>query len=191
MQILKEHLESLGVTVTEQLAEKLSVFKYIQLKKGSFFQKEGSVCKRIAFLKKGKIRHYYNIDGKEHTRWVSFENSFVTSFTSFINQQPSFDNLECIEPCKLWTVSKKDFLALKDAFSEISRLWAHYLEKEMIGYEHRVFQLISNDAEKRYLNLLELYPQFVREIPQKYLASMLGIELRHLSRIRKKIVLKS
>ncbi len=191
MHILKKYLENLGIIISEDLAESLTIFKPVKLDKGSYFHKEGFVCKKIAFISKGKIRHYYNIDGKEHTRWVSFESNFVTSFASFINQYPSFDNLECIEPCELYVASKEEFYILKELFSEISQLWTLSLEKEMIGYEHRVFQLISNDAEKRYLNLLELYPQFIREIPQKYLASMLGIEPRHLSRIRNKLASNS
>ncbi|HHC80163.1 MAG TPA: Crp/Fnr family transcriptional regulator [Flavobacteriia bacterium] len=190
MYILKEYLEHQGIIVSKELAENLKAFKPVTLSKGAFFQKEGAVCKKIAFLSKGKIRHFYNIDGKEHTRWVSFENTFVTSFASFIDQQAGFDTLECIEPCELYVASREDFLALRNTFSEISRLWTQALENEMIGYEHRVFQLISNDAEKRYINLLQLHPQFILEIPQKYVASMLGIEPRHLSRIRKKIAAK-
>ncbi len=190
MHILKKYFENLGVLCTDELTENLKIFKLVKLNKGQYFHKEGFVCKKIAFLMKGKIRHYYNIDGKEYTRWVSFENSFVTSFASLINEQPSFDNLECIEPCEIYSASKENFFRLKDKFPEISHFWTNSLEKEMVGYEHRVFQLISNDAEKRYLNLLELYPKFIQEIPQKYLASMLGIEPRHLSRIRKKLASK-
>lgn len=188
MHTLKNFLENSGIVCSKELTRNLKIFKPVKLKKGHYFHKEGSICKKIAFISKGKIRHYYNIDGKEHTRWISFENNFVTSFASFITQSPSFDNLECIEPCELYVTSRENFLKLKENFSTISQLWSLSLEKEMVGYEHRVFQLISNDAEKRYLNLLEFYPQFIREIPQKYLASMLGIEPRHLSRIRKKIV---
>jgi CRP-like cAMP-binding protein len=187
MHLLKEYLKNQGITVSDKLAESLSIFKPIKLNKGSFFQKEGNICTKIAFLNKGKIRHFYNIEGKEYTRWVSLENSFVTSFASFINQQPSLDALECIETCEIYVSSREHFLKLKDTFPEISLLWTRTIENEMIGYEHRVFQLISNDAEKRYINLLKSYPQLILEIPQKYLASMLGVEPRHLSRIRKKI----
>ncbi len=191
MHTLKKFLENSGIVCSEELTRNLKIFKLVKLKKGNYFHKEGFICKKIAFISKGKIRHYYNIDGKEHTRWISFENNFVTSFASFINQYPSFDNLECIESCELYIASKEEFYILKEKFPEISQLWTLSLEKEMVGYEHRVFQLISNDAEKRYLNLLELYPQFIREVPQKYLASMLGIEPRHLSRIRNKIASNS
>ncbi len=191
MHTLKNFLENSGIICSEELTRSLKIFKPVKLKKGHYFHKENSICKKIAFISKGKIRHYYNIDGKEHTRWISFENNFVTSFASFINQYPSFDNLECIESCELYIASKEEFYILKEKFPEISQLWTLSLEKEMVGYEHRVFQLISNDAEKRYLNLLELYPQFIREVPQKYLASMLGIEPRHLSRIRNKIASNS
>ena len=87
----------------------------------------------------------------------------------------------------MYLCSKEAFMQIKSEFPSMARLWTLALEQEMVGYEYRVFQLISGSAENRYLDFLKEYPRFVREVPQKYLASMLGIEPRSLSRIRKKI----
>ena len=104
-----------------------------------------------------------------------------------MSQQPSLDNIECIEDCEMLVASKVAFEELRQKFAAINNLWITAIEHEMVGYEYRIFQLITNDAEKQYLDFMKTYPQFIQEVPQKYLASMLGIEPRHLSRIRKKL----
>ncbi|MCK6609293.1 MAG: hypothetical protein L6Q46_13490 [Flavobacterium sp.] len=49
------------------------------------------------------------------------------------------------------------------------------------------FSSLQNDtAEKRYLELMK-NPELMRQIPQKYLASFIGVTPTSLSRIRKKI----
>jgi CRP-like cAMP-binding protein len=42
-------------------------------------------------------------------------------------------------------------------------------------------------AKQRYLQLLEEYPELVRQLPVKYIASYLGIAPESLSRIRKEL----
>lgn len=187
MHQLKKYFENLGIVVNNSLEENLNIFTLQQYRKGEYFQKENTVCKKIGFLVQGKLRHFYRIEGKDQTRWVSLENNFVTSFASFVSQQPSLDNIVCIEACELLVAPKAAFEKLKQDFPTVYNLWTIAIENEMIGYEHRIFQLITNDAEKRYLDFIKRYPEFIQNVPQKYLASMLGIEPRHLSRIRNKL----
>ncbi len=187
MEALESYLQSYGVVVSPALREAFQIFQPQRHDKGTIWIRENQIAKRVAFILKGKIRHFYNIDGKEYTRWVSLENNFVTAFSSFVSQRPSQENLECIEHCELLSTSREQFYAVKDKFPEIQQLWTLSLESEIVGYEDRVFQLITTDSEKRYLDFLEKYPKQALEIPQKYIASMLGIAPRHLSRIRNKL----
>ncbi len=187
MKALESYLSNIGIPVSPELRAQFQLFKPKMYKKGDFLVREGQVARSVSFIMKGKIRHYYNIDGKEYTRWVSLEHNFVTAFTSFVRQTPSQENLECIEDVELLTISQEDFLVIKRDFAEIQQLWMLGLENDMIGYEDRVFQLITTDSEKRYLDFLQKYPLHAVQIPQKYIASMLGIAPRHLSRIRKKL----
>ena len=187
METLESYLQTHGVVVSPALREAFQIFHHQHYDKGTLWIRENQIAERIAFILKGKIRHFYNIDGKEHTRWVSLENNFVTAFSSFVSQRPSQENLECIERCELLATSRDKFYAVKAKFPEIQQLWTLSLEAEIVGYEDRVFQLITTDSEQRYLDFLEKYPQQALEIPQKYIASMLGIAPRHLSRIRNKL----
>ena len=187
MEEIRTYLEKLGGEVSPQLQERFSAFEEVHLPKGSYFSKQGEVCKKMAFLTRGQIRHYCDIDGKEITGWISLSQNFVTSFASFVSGRPSFENLLCIEDCEMYLCSKDTFMEIKSEFSSMAEFWTLALEKEVMGYEYRVIQLISGNAEDRYLEFLKAYPRFVQEVPQKYLASMLGIKPRHLSRIRKKL----
>ncbi len=58
-------------------------------------------------------------------------------------------------------------------------------EYQYIELEQRILQLQRNNAQERYLALINTHPEFVKHIPLQYLASYLGISQRHLSRIRK------
>lgn len=187
MHQVQSYLEENGIELSFKLLNRLNKLKKKELNNRDLFVKEGQFSNTIAFIIKGKIRHFYNIDGKEYTRWISFENNFVTAFVSFINNFPSNENLICIEDTELLCMSRDEFFALKADFQEIQHLWVSKLETEMTGYERRVMQLITTNAEKRYLDFIETYPEYAKSIPQKYIASMLGIEPRHLSRIRKKL----
>jgi hypothetical protein len=43
----------------------------------------------------------------------------------------------------------------------------------------------TEEAGKRYMNLIEKYPQLIQRIPLRHLSSFLGIAPQSLSRIRK------
>lgn len=191
MTVLQEHLKNFGIELSSECKEALSECSILNFKKGSYLLKEGSISKNIGFLVRGKIIHYYNIDGKQITRWISLQHDFVTGFTSFVDFCPSLENLLCIEDSEIAIYDREYFMNTLMNFAEIQSAWIKILELNMIGYEHRVYQLLTTNAEERYLNFQKKYPQFETQVPQKYIASMIGIEPRHLSRIRKKIAKKN
>ncbi len=187
MEIIENYINRHGINLGDNCRDALCHYSIKKLKKGDFFIKEGAIATHIGFIISGKIIHYYNVDGKELTRWVSIQNNFVTAFISFINGSKSLENLACIEDVEIILYDKNYFQNTLMLFKEIELLWKQTLETNMIGYEHRIYQLITTKAEERYLNFRKTYPWFEKEVPQKYIASMLGIEPRHLSRIRKKL----
>ncbi|HEY8936588.1 MAG TPA: cyclic nucleotide-binding domain-containing protein, partial [Cyclobacteriaceae bacterium] len=102
MQTFFEHINQhhrLSKSAQESLSE---VLNEVSLPKGSFLITESKVCQHLYFLEKGCLRGFYNLDGKEVTYWFGFENTFVTSFYSFITKKPSVENIQLIEDCILW-----------------------------------------------------------------------------------------
>ena len=187
MIILQNFIKKIGVELSADCTEALSKHSFLQLKKGEYFLKEGHLSNKIGFIINGTIIHYYNIEGKQITRWVSLHENFVTGFVSFVEKTTSLENLLCIKNVEMIVYSRDYFMNTLMNFTEIQFAWRKILEFNVVGYENRVYQLLTTNAEKRYLSFQKIHPQFISQVPQKYIASMLGMAPRHLSRVRKNL----
>ena len=60
-------------------------------------------------------------------------------------------------------------------------------QKALMRQQMRYIESCSTSAEERYLSFIKAYPTIFRDVPQKYIASYLGITPEFLSKIRKKL----
>ena len=155
--------------------------------KNDYLLKEGKICRYLYFLKKGALRGYYNADGKDITHWFAFEENFVTSFHSFITEQPSVENIQFIEGSILYAISKEKLYNLFNQYHEIERLVRIAYEKYYIKLEERYVNAQFKTALELYNNLLRQSPHIVERVPLGYISSYLGITQETLSRIRKQL----
>jgi len=169
------------------VAEFCSHLHLRELKPDEFFVREGQVCRHVGFLQSGMIRHYYTNANEEVTRWMSLEGEFVTALSSFIQSSPSNHHLQAINRCTLWVIEREVWQQLYARHESLRELWLRLLELNVIGFEDRLYQQLSGDAEQRYLYFLKNYPRFLEKVPQKYIASMIGIKAESLSRVRAKL----
>lgn len=154
------------------------------LPKNELLLHEGQVCRHLYFLEKGALRGFYNLEGKEITHWFGFENDFVTSFHSFITQKAAVENIQLLESCTLWSISKETLTALFNEHHEIERLVRIAYEKYYIRLEERFVNAQFKTAAERYENLLQDTPHILERMPLGCIASYLGISQETLSRIR-------
>lgn len=89
----------------------------------------------------------------------------------------------------LYEINKKDFDLLLEKHQAFQKLAFQTLVNELQKYQHLNDLLITTKGTERYLKFRERYPDFVQEVPQKYIANILGMEPRHLSRIRRKLAI--
>jgi CRP/FNR family transcriptional regulator, anaerobic regulatory protein len=163
-----------------------SIFKTeVFLKKNDIWLKENAVCEHLGFITAGMCRHFYiNDNGDEITRWVSLENEFITSLGSFIRKMKTNENIQAIATSKIFVAQKEDWDAYCNDHEFARIFWTRAMEEYLIGMEERVYSFIALNAENRYKYLKNSYPGIVLNVPDKYLASILGIQPRHLSRLR-------
>lgn len=156
------------------------------LSKNDFLVAEGKICRHLYFLQHGALRGFYNLDGKEVTHWFAFEDDFVTSFHSFITQEPSVENIQLLEGSILWGISKSNLDALMNQYHELERLVRIAYEKYYLRLEERFVNAHFKTATERYQNLLLQTPSLVSRVSLGHIASYLGISQETLSRIRSK-----
>ncbi|RPD43480.1 Crp/Fnr family transcriptional regulator [Paracnuella aquatica] len=155
--------------------------------KQQYLVTEGKVCRHLYFLQQGALRGYYNVDSKSITHWFAFENDFVTSFHSFITQQPAVENIQLLEGSVLWAISKEQLTGLMKQYHPIESLVRTIYEKYYIRLEERFVNAQFKTATERYQDLLQQNPHIIERVPLGYIASYLGISQETLSRIRKPI----
>ena len=162
-------------------------FRRRSLARGERWLREGEVCRRLAFVSSGGLRHCRAAGDEVLTRWASLPGQYATCFPSFTRSTPSEDYIEATAPTELFELDRDDWADLRAEHSQLQAYWVAVLEQLLVCFEDRVWSLIAGDAEARYRYMIKRYPDFLLGLPQHYVADMLGIAPRHLSRIRARV----
>jgi len=147
----------------------------------------GHVESYLSFIEKGIVRYYIPSENKDLTFTFVFDGEFTSGYDSFITRLPVNYTIETLADTILWRLSYNDLqyiYAKTEIGNTIGRLASEVL---FLKKSKRELSLLNDSAEQRYLNLFTEQPQLIQKIPQKYLASYIGITPQALSRIRKRI----
>ncbi len=160
---------------------------YKEFEKNELLLRAGEVENFMYFLVDGVTRIFQNKNDIEYTLRFNFPITPFNSYASFITQTPSIINVEAITDVKVLRLSYNDMQSLYDESKMAERLGRRLIELLYVQREIKELQMHSKTAEDYYCELLEANDSLVQHIPQKHLASYLGITPESLSRIRKKI----
>jgi CRP-like cAMP-binding protein len=157
-----------------------------QIPKGKLILKKGQIANQYYFMVSGGVRFFYDRNDQENTMWVTFKNEFFTEISSLNPQKPSRFNIEAVEDTELVVIDKKDMDFL---YGHIP-VWEEFGRKIWEAMSVRMIDQILNfqtlSAEERYRDFIN-NPEYLKKVPVKQLAAVLGITPNALSRIRKNI----
>ena len=64
---------------------------------------------------------YYFSKEKEVCNWIALEQDLATSYYSFISRKPSFETIECFEPCDVEAIDHAHMNEMYSLFPETER----------------------------------------------------------------------
>src|SRR5699024_436546 len=158
-----------------------------RLLEGHHIIREGAVARYVGFVGDGCLRSFYYHDGEEYTVNFFLPGDFFGDCQNFIARDPSTITIQAVEPSQLLLIPLDDLNQMEEEFPAVESLGKRITEKH---YEHerkRITSFLSDNAEKRYLDLLENKPLLIRRTPQHMVASYLGMSPETLSRVRRHI----
>ena len=88
-----------------------------------------------------------------------------------------------LEDCELILFDKKELSAILS--KEHTMLFNQLLSRRVGRLQRRVLMLMGAPAKDRYNYFLETYPELLNRVPQKMIASYLGIMPQTLSTLRR------
>lgn len=186
---MKEYFASLNILSPEELNRMDSFLTRREIKKGEFLVEAGNTSKEIAFIKAGVLRSYFiDSEGEEVINCITFEGELMTAFSSFIKQTPTDENIQAILDTRVEVLQKTDLEYLYKISPQWEKLGRILTEMQYLKLEERIISFLKDDATKRYKLLEENNSKYIKHIPLHYIASYLGISVRHLTRIRKSVL---
>lgn len=169
-------------------AEYMKPLKCIRIKKNEHFQKQGDAAKYMGFVDSGRFRYYkVDKDGNEHTLWLNKSFPLIGDYHSFLKKTDAKLCVQAMDDYEIILFNYGQMMELFDMNIDTQWFRAALAERSMFGWRDIALALHFDTAEERYLKLLNDYPDIEKEIPLRYIASILGVSPETLSRIRRKL----
>ncbi|MGH7711934.1 MAG: Crp/Fnr family transcriptional regulator [Gemmatimonadaceae bacterium] len=111
---------------------------------------------------------------------------FMRSLRSARTRLPTTYYVDAIEPSELLMITLPDFDRLLERFPDVARGYQLGLERTSAARERRITLALNSTAEERYADFVARHPAMAARIPQRMLASYLGITPETLSRVRRR-----
>ncbi|GGH28916.1 Crp/Fnr family transcriptional regulator [Dyadobacter endophyticus] len=185
--IIDHVLRRIELTATEQ-AHFVSILKVRKLLPRQYLVQQGDVCQYESYVCKGFLRSFYvDEKGNDHTLHFAMEDWWISDSTSFHLQVPATRNIVALEASVLLQIEKNDLEQLYKDIPAFERFWRILEQKGGIAQDQRILNAISMTGAERYEALVTKYPTLEQRMPQRHIASYLGITPVFLSQIRKQL----
>lgn len=184
-QLVAHIMKRINLTLKEQ-EHLCSLLVIRKLLPRQYLVQQGDVCNYESFVCKGFLRSFYIDDnGEDHTLHFAMEDWWITDSTSFIMRVPATRNIIALENSLIVQISKSCLDQLYTDIPAFEKFWRLLNQNACMAQDQRILNAISMTGAERYHALIEKYPTLEQRMPQKYIASYLGITPVFLSQIRK------
>ncbi len=183
-------IQSLSPIPDSAWYEMRELLNFRSYNKGDYVLTAGSIARKLYFICRGAVIIYHQ-DHKDkiYIKNILFENEIPAATASILKKSPSNLTIEVLEDSLMLECDFFAFRKLGQKYHELQSAYITYLEQKwVIEKEEIEISLATQEAEERYLQLLNEKPGLAKRTPLKYIANYLGITPTQLSRIRKKLL---
>lgn len=162
----------------------LSILHSKKIKKKHFLLQEGEVNRFTAFVTSGILR-IYSIDknGFEHILQFAPAGWWIGDMKSMLTQQPATLTIDAVEDSEVLLIHKPDLDKLFSTVPQFERYFRILAENSIAAHQQRLVSNLSLPAADRYNTFCQLYPSLIQKLPQKMVASYIGVTPEFLSKL--------
>jgi CRP-like cAMP-binding protein len=169
----------------------VSVLHYKKVKRKQLILEEGDINNKVTFVTSGCLRSYaVDKNGTEHVLQFAPAGWWITDMRSFTTGQPARLNIDAIEDSEYIYISKADFEELNTRIPKFEHYNRVIGQNALATYQHRQIDNVTLSAMERYANFCQLYPSLIKSLPQKLVASYIGVTPEFLSKMLNTIIVK-
>lgn len=180
------------VTLTADEIDRVTdAMHFKKVRRKQFVLEEGEVNTRIYFVTAGCLRSYaVDKNGTEHVLQFAPAGWWIADMLSFTKGSPARLSIDAIEDGEYIYFNKPDFEELNAAIPKFERFNRLLGQNAIASYQHRQIDNITLNASERYSTFCKLYPSLIKTLPQKQVASYIGVTPEFLSKMLNTTIVK-
>ncbi len=191
---MKSILQNISKNITLTLEEEqlfLSKIDVQHYKAKTILHNAGEICKHSYFVNSGLLRSF-NINDNivEHVLHFACEGWWIGDMYSLLSQKPGNLFIEVMEDAEVVLLSKENQEQLYFEIPKLERFFRILTENSLVAHQERLMDNLSLSAEERFEKFCKRYPTLIQRVPQKQIASYIGVTPEFFSKMKSKLVKK-
>ncbi|MGA9638022.1 Crp/Fnr family transcriptional regulator [Flavobacterium sp.] len=170
----------------------LSKVESKKLKAKTILQQSGTICKDSYFVNSGILRSF-NINDNivEHIMSFACSGWWISDMYSLLSGKSGNLFIEVLEDAEILVLSKENQEILYHEIPKLERFFRILIENSLVANQERLMDNLSLSAEERYEKFQVKYQDLQYRIPQKQIASFIGVTPEFFSKMKSRILKNS
>ncbi|MFD2909909.1 Crp/Fnr family transcriptional regulator [Flavobacterium ardleyense] len=175
----------------EEQALFLSKTETKTVKAKSVLLHSGTVVKHTYFVNSGILRSFYINDNIiENVLHFACTGWWIGDMYSYISEKPGNLFIEVLEDAEVVILSKENHQELYQKIPKLERFFRILAENSLIAHQQRLMENLTLTAEDRFEKFCTKYPSLIQNIPQKHIASFIGVTPEFFSKMKARMLKK-
>lgn len=171
----------------EEFQSFMSIAKLQEYKKNDYLLNADRPVQKLFFVKSGLMLGYRLQDGIDITHHFYVEKWLATDYESYLTGKRGELYIKALVDTTVYEFNKTtlfNFFKTNEKFEKIRFIQAEDAYLQMVN---RLKNFQQMELKDRYLELVNRNPELFNLVPQKHIASYLGVKPQSLSRIKNEI----
>lgn len=187
-------IENINKIVTLSPEEELlflSKTEIKQYKAKTVLVNAGEISKYSYFVNSGLLRSF-NINDNivEHVLSFACEGWWIGDIYSLISKKPGNLFIEVLEDAEVVLLTRESQNELFTEIPKLERFFRILTENSLVAHQERLMDNLSLTAEERFDKFCKRYPTIIQRVPQKQIASYIGVTPEFFSKMKSRLLRK-
>lgn len=167
----------------------LKKFKKESYKSKTVLIRPGMDANFTYFVLKGVLRSYtIDTNGAEHILNIATPNWWMADMYSYLGGKPAIMYVDVVDDCELLSITREEVETLYEEIPRLERFFRILTENNLLSNQQRVLDKMSLTAEERYEKFIKKHPEVTQCLPQKYIASYIGVTPEFFSKMKSRML---
>lgn len=167
------------------LAELLEASELMRFANGDVIIRSGRVVRDVFIVNTGIVRFADVADDRDRTFGFALPGSIFTSKYSFVMNQPSYYQVTACCDTTVVRIDYDTFWTYVRRYPALAIWMLEYAYGEMFFQEYKNSKVFNGTAKERFVRQLADRPEIINTVPQKFIASYLGITPEYYCQIKR------